>query len=129
MRTVIFDHTALAALGSGNPALSRLVKDTNPSTDQYVYVPALCLAAATADRPALADHIGSLPAIHIMELAFSGAAMVGRLVAEGADWRMAHAVHVSRPSVEWPDGMPVVTAITDRYKGHGVATIPIPGLN
>jgi hypothetical protein len=41
-------------------------------------------------------------------------------MAEGADWRMAHAV---------AGGLPVVTAIPEQYKDLGVTVIPIPHLN
>jgi hypothetical protein len=44
---VVFDHTALAVLGRGNPALSKLVDDAAVKAGRVVFVPTLCLAAAT----------------------------------------------------------------------------------
>jgi hypothetical protein len=121
----VLDHTALVALGSGHRMLSRLVHAAHREADRHLQVPALCLAAAVAERAALADHVGSLPAVDVVELAYSAAAMVGRLVAGGVDWRTAHAVHVARPDAEWPNGRPVVTLQPRAYAGHGVRTIAV----
>jgi hypothetical protein len=122
----IVDHTALAALGRGNRFMSRLVVDAASESDVYVFAPALCLAAATAERPALADHIGSLRAVEIVDLGFPSAAAVGHLLAEGgADWRIAHAIDAARPTVDWPGGRPVVTAEPDAYAKWDVATIAL----
>lgn len=121
----IFDHTALTALGSGHRALSRLVHAAHSETGRQLDVPALCLAAAAADRPALADHVGSLPAVHVVALGYAAAATVGRLIADGVDWRAAHAIQVARPDVEWPDGRPIVTTEPETYSGRGVRTIAV----
>ncbi|WP_344396081.1 hypothetical protein [Actinomadura alba] len=126
---MILDHTALSALGAGNRGLSRLVAEPHRTTEDYVVVPALCLAAATVERPALADHVGSLPAINVVELDFSGAAAVGHLINDGADWRMAHAVHVARPNVEWPDGCTVFSSSPDQYRQFGIPAIPVSSMN
>ena len=121
----VVDHTALAALGRGNWFMSRLVSNAHREPDVYVFAPALCLAAATAERPALADHIGSLHAVEIVDLAFPGAAAVGYLVAEGADWRIAHAIYAGRPTADWPTGRRVVTADPDAYVKWDVATVAL----
>jgi hypothetical protein len=119
----VVDHTALAALGRGNRFMSRLVDNARLEPDWYVFAPALCLAAATAERPALADHIGSLRAVDIVDLGFPSAAAVGHLVAEGADWRVARAIDAGRPTVDWPNGRRVVTAEPDAYAKWDVATV------
>jgi hypothetical protein len=92
---------------------------------RHVYVPALCLAAATAERPAIGEHIGALPAVNVVELGIAGAIVVGRVVAAGADWRAAHAAALGRPDPEWPAGRPVITTAPDLYGGLGVATVPV----
>ena len=120
---VVFDHTALLALGKGTPSLSRLIHLAHHDPGQHVYVPALCLAAATAERPALADHIGGLPGLEIVELGFAAASAVGRLVADGVDWRTAQAISTARPDPEWPQGRPVLTRIPKQYDGRGVEAI------
>jgi len=121
----ILDHTALAALGAGNRQVSRIVRAVHDEPDWHVYVPSLCLVAAEAERRGVADHVGGLPAIEVVELGFAAASAVGWLVGGGVDWRFAHAVNTSRPTVDWPDGRPVITAEPDSYARWGVATIAL----
>jgi hypothetical protein len=120
----LFDHTALQALGAGNHNLSKLV-DRAHHQEGHLCMPALCLVAAEAERAGVADHVGALPAIEIIELGFGAVGAVGRLVAEGVDWRSAQAVDAGRPSVEWPTGRTVLTRVPETYKPWGVATIPV----
>src|SRR2546430_16229892 len=95
---------------------SPMVDTAGRDPRQHVYIPALCLVAATAERPALADHVGGLMAVKIVELAFSAASAVGHLVADGVDWRTAQAISTARPDLEWPEGRTVVTAIPPQYR-------------
>jgi len=122
---VVFDHTALLALGSGSQLASQLVVAAHGQVGRHVYTPALCLAAAVAQRPALADHIGALPAMEVIELGFTAAGSVGHLIADGADWQACQAIDAARPSAEWPHGLPVVTALPALYRPHGIALIPL----
>jgi hypothetical protein len=122
---VVFDHTALLALGSGSQLASRLVVAAHGQAGRHVYAPALCLVAAVAQRPALADHIGALPSIEVVDLGYAAASSVGRLVAEGLGWQDAQAIDTARPGAEWPTGLPVVTALPDAYRHYGIATIPL----
>lgn len=123
---VVFDHTALLALGIGHRLLSGLIVAAHHTDSRRVYVPALCLTAAAAHRPELGEHIGALPAVEVVELGFAGALAAGVLVHKGVDWRIAHAVAAGRPDLEWPTGRPVLTATPELYDGLGVATIAIP---
>jgi len=121
----VLDHTALGALGAGNRQLSRMIHAAHESPNETLYVPALCLVAAVADRPAIADHVGSLSELDIVELDYSAAATTGRMIARGIDWRAAHAIHVGRPTPDWPRGRPVVTAEPKPYVGQGVSVIAV----
>jgi hypothetical protein len=123
----VLDHTALAALGRGHRLLSQLVDAAHRETDRHLYAPALCLAAAVAERPPLADHVGVLPAVEVVDLGYPSATAVGRLIAAGLDWRAAQAVDAGRPTIDWPAGRPVVTAVPDTYAPWGVAVITLPG--
>lgn len=120
---VVFDHTALLAMGTGSPLASALVSQAHLQAGRHVYAPALCLTAAVAKRPGLADHVGVLPALEVVDLDFVGAAAVGALVADGMDWRAAHAVHTGRPTADWPAGRPVVTTEPEAYVGRGLDII------
>lgn len=125
-RAIVFDDTAALALGAGNRMASRLVVEAEKDPTLRIYLPAVCLAAAEADRAGVAEHVGALPGVDITELDFAGAAAVGkRLRVQGADWSGAHALHLAHPSVEWPRGRPVLTRDPARYKGTGVRVIGI----
>ncbi|MFE3168003.1 hypothetical protein [Streptomyces sp. NPDC059224] len=124
---VVFDESALLALGSGNSLASHFVANAEHGPTRHVYVPALCLAAADGMRKGVAEHIGALPAVEIVELDFAGACTVGALLRDGVQWRLGHAVHLSRPTVGWPDGRHVVTVEPGLYADLPlVRTIRLP---
>lgn len=120
---VVLDHTALLAAGTGSRLVSRLIDAAHRDTDLYLYAPAMCVAAATAVRPELGTHLGRLDAVRIVDLDYPGALTAGASIADGADWRGAHAVTTARPTPEWPTGRPIVTATPDEYAAWGVQTI------
>jgi hypothetical protein len=114
MIAALLDHTALLALGAGYPALSGFVVDAAAGR-AVVQVPALCLAAAQAERQGVAEHVGALPGLDVEPLDLYAAIDVGGLIGRGIDWRIAHAVHASRPSVEHPQGRVVLSVQPDLY--------------
>lgn len=120
--TVIFDHTALLALAR-TPAVSQLIVSAEKS-QALVLSPAMCVAAATAERPAIADHVGGL-AVTIVDLTFSAARTSGRLIADGLPWQFAHAAAVAAPSFEWPAGLAVLTAEPAAYDGLDLTLVPL----
>jgi hypothetical protein len=123
---VVLDHTALLLLGRGHPFLSGLVgTPSHRVPERSVFVPALCLAAAVAERPAIGEHVLSLPAIEVVALGFSHALVIGELIAADLPWPHSHAVAVCRPDPEWPSGRPVVTNQPQPYVGQQIAVIPI----
>ncbi|MEE1799794.1 hypothetical protein PUR57_14140 [Streptomyces sp. JV176] len=128
-RSVVLDDTAALALGAGNRMTSRLVVEAEKDPTLRICLPALCLAVAESGRAGVAEHVGALLSVDITELDFAGAAAVGKrlreLKATEADWSGAHAVHLARPSVEWPRGRPVLTLDPVRYRGAGVRVIRI----
>ena len=123
---VVLDHTALSLLGRGHRFLSALVAGpAHRVSGRHVYVPALCLAAAVADRPAVGEHVLALPAVDVVGLGPAHALAVGLLLAERTPWQFGHAVAVCRPDAEWPTGRPVVTAEPGRYATHHIDVIPV----
>ncbi|HEU0238929.1 MAG TPA: hypothetical protein VFR11_06555 [Micromonosporaceae bacterium] len=121
MIACLLDDSALVALGRGYPALSGFIVDAAAGR-AVVAVPTLCLCAAEAERPGIADHVGALP-VDIEPLDLSTTIPVGRLIGEGIDWRMAHAVAAALPSALYPDGRVVLSVQTARYQGTNVNPI------
>ncbi|MEU9383057.1 hypothetical protein AB0D38_19625 [Streptomyces sp. NPDC048279] len=78
-------------------------------------------------RKSVAEHINALPAVETEELDFAGACTVGALLRDGVQWRLGHAVHLPRPTVDWPDGRHAVTVEPDLYADVPlVRTIRLP---
>lgn len=124
---VIYDETALLALGSGNRLASQFMSNTEHGPTRHVYVPALCLLAADSMRKGMAEHVGALPAAEIVGLDFAGVAAVGALLQDGVEWRLGHAIYLSRPTIDWPDGRPVLTVEPELYADMPlVRTIRLP---
>jgi hypothetical protein len=122
MIAALLDHTALLALGAGYPALSGLVVDAAAGR-AVVQVPAMCLTAAQAQRRGVAEHVGALPGLDVEPLDLSAAIEVGGMIGRGIDWRVAHAVYASRPSVEHPRGRVVLSVQPDLYADTEVTPI------
>lgn len=125
MIACLLDDSSVLALGKGYPALSGFVVDAAAGR-AVLSVPALCLCAAEAQRPGIAEHLGMLP-VDIEPLDLSAAIPAGRLIGQGVDWRIAQAVAASRPSAIHPDGRVILSVDTARYLGTGVEPID-PGL-
>ncbi|GEM_PF-3657649 len=121
MIACLLDDSALLALGKGYPALSGFIVDAAAGR-AVVAVPALCLCAAEARRPGIAEHVGMLP-VDIEPLELSAAIPAGQLIGDGVDWRIAHAVAASLPSAAHPDGRVVLSVETARYEGSGVRPV------
>jgi len=120
---VVFDHTALLALGAGSHMLSGLVSQAHLRPGRYVFAPALCLTAAIAQRPDLADHVDALPAMQVIDLDYPAAAAVGSFIAAGMGWQGAQAIDAGRPTAEWPSGRPVITTTPEPYSDWGIDII------
>lgn len=121
MIACLLDDSALLALGKGYPALSGFIVDAAAGR-AVLAVPALCMCAAEARRPGIAEHVGMLP-VDIEPLDLSMAIPVGPLIGGGVDWRIAQAVAAALPSAIYPDGRVVLSAETARYEGTGVQPV------
>lgn len=121
MIACLLDDSALLALGTGYPALSGFIVD-GAAGRAVLAVPALCLCAAEAQRPGIAEHVGMLP-VDIESLDLSMTIPVGQLIGGGVDWRIAQAVAAALPSAVHPDGRVILSVETARYEGTGVQPI------
>jgi hypothetical protein len=123
---VVFDHTALAALGTGHSFLAHLVEAAHRDTRRQVLIPVLALARAEQDRPGSTEHFGALPALSFVDLDFPTAGAVGaNAAAAGHAWEVTHAAHVARPAPHWPDGLTLFTTAPELYAGLGIKAFPI----
>lgn len=124
-QAVVFDDTALLALGTGNRLASRIIVQAQTDPSRHAFVPALCLAAAEAARAGLAEHAGALPSIEVTDLDYPAATAVGILIRSGTAWRTAHAIYLAQPTADWPAGRPVLTTDPGLYAKTGVRTIAL----
>lgn len=125
MIACLLDDSSLLALGKGYPALSGFIVDAAAGR-AVLSVPALCLCAAESQRPGIAEHIGMLP-IDIEPLELSTVIPAGKLIGDGVDWQIAHAVAAAMPSAAHPDGRIVLSVNTARYQRTSIEPID-PGL-
>lgn len=125
MTAVVLDHTAVLAIGAGNRRMSRMVTQAHNDMNRLVYVPTLCLIAAEVEMAGIADHLGALPAVHVIDLGFAEAQGVAAIIADGHDWQYAHAVASARPTLEWPTGRPLVTRRPKQYAGLKLHVISV----
>lgn len=120
--TVVLDHTALAALATGNRFLSYVYDTTHRTPQRRILVPTSCLAQAERDRPGSADYFASLEALTFLDLDLAAAGAVGRAA---LPWSHAHAAHAAAPDVDWPRGLPLLTDDTGVYQGLSIRTFPL----
>jgi hypothetical protein len=123
MTTVVLDHTALLAI-RGNQNVSRAIA-TAPETDARLVVPALSLLGAAIHDPPIADHVGSLHRVDIADLGLAAVGFTARLIADGVDWRFAHAIEVARVGPLQPQGLLVMTSEPGVYRPFGIETFTI----
>ncbi len=121
MIACLLDDSSVLALGKGYPALSGFIVDAAAGR-AVLAVPALCLCAAEAQRPGVAEHVGMLP-VDIEPLDLSAVIGAGRLIGDGVDWRIAQAVTAALPSAVHPDGRVVLSVDTARYQGTGIEPV------
>ncbi len=121
MIACLLDDSALLALGRGYPALSGFIVDAAGGR-ALLMVPALCLCAAEAQRPGIAEHIGALP-VDIEPLDLSATIPVGQLISEGIDWQIAQAVTAALPSAVYPEGRVVLSVQPERYQATSIRPI------
>lgn len=119
---IILDHTAVLALCRGHRLLSGLAVVEVDDPAQRAHVPALCLVAASLERPGVAAHVGALPGLEFLPLDFAGAAAVEQVVSAGMDWAFAHAVYAT--ASDTVEGQ-ILTATPEAYDGTGVWVVDI----
>ncbi|MCT2588422.1 hypothetical protein LHJ74_00415 [Streptomyces sp. N2-109] len=115
----LLDHTALLSLGAGHRQLSGLIVRTAEGRS-IGQVPALCLAAAEAARSGVGEDVASLPGLEVEPVGLTAALEAGGPIGSGIDWRITHAVHLARPSAQWPGGRFVLSLRPELYRDTGI---------
>ena len=123
MSTVVLDHTALLAIRRSQHVARAIA--TAPATGGHLLVPAMCLLAAAAQDPPIADHVGALHNVHIVELGLPGARFAAPVLAAGVAWSHVHAGEVARVSPVQPHGLLVMTADPQVYAPFNIETFTL----
>lgn len=118
---VLLDHSALLAVGSHRQLSGFIVAAA--AGRGSLQVPALSLSVAVGQREHLGEHVASLPGVDIEPLDLAAALAAGELMRAGTDWRITHAVHLARPTIEHPHGRPLISLDTKLYAGTGITPI------
>jgi hypothetical protein len=118
---VIFDDTAMVAVGRGSQIASRLIHRAHESGGLGLYATMCALVEAERARPGTAEHVASLPAFNFLDLDLPAALAVAR----DATWALAHTRHAAAPTPERPDGALVATAEPERWSGQPVRIIDV----
>jgi hypothetical protein len=120
---IIFDHHALAAVGHGHRTLAGYVVQAHQDPLFVIAVPAVCLAEAARQRPAVSTHVAQLPAIEVQALDQIGADTMGRIaqtLRPAGGWPVLHAVTAALTT-----GWEIATTHPEDYKGFGVPLLPV----
>jgi hypothetical protein len=111
---LVLDDTAVLAAGSGNVLASRLIHRAHAEPGWFLYVSACTLVEADRARRGTAEHIATLPGVHVLDLDLPSALAI----AHEDTWGIAHTRHEARPSADRPGGAVIVTTAPERWKGH-----------
>lgn len=127
MNPLVFDASAMLALGAGNQFVSRLVHRAGTDADLRLAAPALSLLDAERERAGMAEHVGMLDVLDIAELGFDAVAWCGPYLRAGVAAGVAHAAYLAQPSLEWIGGRPVITREPGDYQDFpNVSAVLLP---
>jgi hypothetical protein len=118
---VVFDDTAMVAVGRGSQLASRLIHRAHATDGLSLYATTCALVEAERARPGTAEHVASLPAFSLIDLDLPAALAVAR----DSTWSMAHTRHAAAPTLDRPDGALVATADPRRWVGQQVPIIDV----
>ena len=118
---IVLDETAMAAAGSGNILVSRLIHRAHAQAGWYLYAPACALVEADRARPGTAEHLAALPGLTVLDLDLPAVLAVARQ----ATWAQAHTQHVAQPTPDRPDGAVVATTAPKRWEGESVRVLDL----
>jgi hypothetical protein len=118
---VVFDDSALVAVGEGNVALSRLIHRAHAQPGWFVYTAACALVQADRDRPGTAAHVAALPRVTLVDLDLAAVLTV----LDDHDWSLPHTRFAAAPSADRPGGAYVVTTDPGVWQGQPVRVLDL----
>ena len=118
---VVFDDTAMVAVGRGSQIASRLIHRAHAEEGLILYATTCAMVEAERALPGTAEHVASLAGFNILDLDLSAALAVAR----EQTWATAHTRYAAAPTLDRPDGAIVATADPERWTGQAVRFIDV----
>ncbi|MCT7356605.1 hypothetical protein N4P33_31330 [Streptomyces sp. 15-116A] len=121
---LVLDTPTLLAL-SGNRQVSALIHRAHFETETRLWVPALSALEADRERLGIAEHVGQLEVLHIVNLDYPAVLAVARMQRDGVPPGIGAAVHAARHLPEWGADALVATVDAKAYEGRGVPVLDL----
>lgn len=121
---LVLDTPTLLAL-SGNRQVSALIHRAHFETETRVWVPALSVLEADRERLGIAEHVGQLEVLHMVDVDCPAVLAVAELHRDGVPAGIAAAIHAARHLPEWVADALVATVDVKAYKGRGVPVLDL----
>ncbi|GGY14266.1 hypothetical protein [Streptomyces minutiscleroticus] len=121
----VLDTATLLALG-GHKQVSGLIHVAGRDPTVRLWVPIVCALEAERDRAGIVDYLGILDVLHTLDADYATVHAVAGLHCRGVPFGVGAAVHVTRPTLQRPDGALITTTDPHAYEGLNV---PVMDLN
>lgn len=122
---LILDTPTLLAL-SGNRQVSALIHRANFEPEVRLSVPVLAVLQADLEHPGIAEHVGQLDVLHMLDLDYPATVTVAQLHRNGTPVGVAVAAHAARTLPQWDTDALVATVNPAAYTNLDV---PVFDLN
>lgn len=121
---LVLDTPTLLAL-AGNRQVSALIHRAHFETETRLWAPALSVLEADRERLGIAEHVGQLEVLHIVDLDYPAVLAVAAMQRDGVPPGIGAAIHAARHVPEWGAGALVATVDAKAYKGRGVPVLDL----
>ncbi|MFD9163980.1 hypothetical protein ACFVZ8_18650 [Streptomyces sp. NPDC059558] len=121
---LVLDTPSLLAL-SGNRQVSALIHHTHLDAETRLWVPVLSVLEADVVLAGIAEHLGQLDVIHMLDLDHPAVLAVAQMCRDGVPAGVAAAVHAARHLPEWGSQALVATVEPKSYEGQGVGVFDL----
>lgn len=121
---LVLDAPTLLAL-AGNRQVSALIHRAHFETETRLWVPALSALEADREYRGMAEHVGQLEVLHILDLDYPAVLATADLFHEGVPVGIGAAIHAARHLPEWGADALIATVEPKGYAGHGVPVLDL----